>query len=151
MTLDQVMACCLTAPSHNLNQSWLLILWLTFPWFVLYVDGLCLVVAVLVLYTHKMGVGVLAEVGTQSHDMLIAIAHNLHHLKTYVHNETYANFRVGILAEVGTQSHDMLIAIAHNLHHLKTHVHNETYANFRVGALAEVGWYLEQHFLWNWS
>ena len=60
---------------YSLNQQ------RTFPGFVLYVDGLGLVVAVVVLDTHQVGVGLGTEAGRHGHHMLVAVVHNLHQLQ----------------------------------------------------------------------
>ena len=56
----------------------------TFPWLVLDIDSLCLVVAVFVLYTDEVGVGVCTEVGPQRHHVVITVGYHFHHLEWHV-------------------------------------------------------------------
>lgn len=53
---------------------------LTFSRFVLYVDGLCLVCALVILHTNQVRVCLWTEDGSQCHDMLVGVIQHLHEL-----------------------------------------------------------------------
>lgn len=55
----------------------------TSTWPVVNVDGLGGVVAIIILYGYKVGVGLWAKVGTQGQHMVVAVAQSLCHLSTH--------------------------------------------------------------------